>query len=416
MINTDPGPLFAWITGVLIIALGIFVVGARPKKGANRAFFIFALGLGGQAVWFNMQVGQPPYFGQLFWPVFGGWMAIMTLGAVLLARSSLIGAAGISRRTFALAFGGCAAVVVPVWVVTSIDPLYAGAALGVQPAQATGFLAAIIPFAASMAANAGLGCVAAMRARLDPDKAGAMAAITIAALGWPAVQTALMLSIRAPIYGWPFVGLLLVAAGWWLAFVKGAAAKNARRVATIPLTLALGGYILTLFFEDPLALVTAGYFGLARMATVGIFAFAIVRHQILGFDIKVRRGIKGSTLAALFFAVFFVVSETTAQVLGETDTGPFVGIAVAGVLVFFLAPLQRWADRLAGAATGHAKPLDQTTDDEKTALYRRTAFAAWAEGAIDRRERALLNELPAGLGLSREAAGAIEDEAAGTAP
>ncbi|HEV8360388.1 MAG TPA: histidine kinase N-terminal 7TM domain-containing protein [Candidatus Thermoplasmatota archaeon] len=160
--------------------------------------------------------------------------------------------------------------------------------------------------------------------------------------------------------------------------------------------------------SGPLAQFGGGVFrlGLPVLAT-----YALLRHQLFGIDLKIRWTIKQSTVAAAFIGLFFVVSES-AQTFFSGSVGPYVGIAAAGMLVFAMAPLQRVADRVATAAMPLGKEPHAMSGDERAAVYRDNARVAWADGAIDKSERAMLDRLRASLGLGVEEAVRIEGEAA----
>lgn len=147
-------------------------------------------------------------------------------------------------------------------------------------------------------------------------------------------------------------------------------------------------------------------------------AYALVRHQLFGLDLKVRVAVKGSTLAGVFLAVFFVVSESAAaffegQLGSESQWGTYLGIGAAGLLVFALAPLQRLADRVSRVAVPGVGPDAPASLEDAVALYRDQARFAWSDGVLDRSERAMLDRLRERLGLSRDLVSRLEEEASG---
>ncbi|HEV8359873.1 MAG TPA: hypothetical protein VGR28_05380, partial [Candidatus Thermoplasmatota archaeon] len=211
-------------------------------------------------------------------------------------------------------------------------------------------------------------------------------------------------------------GLLIlgVLAVLWLRIARaggGAPARSARDVAWLALGLPLLGAILEVWLEGVVgpwpAPLNAGPLGLSRTIAVLILAYAMLRHQLLDIDVKVRWTIQQSTIAAAFIGVFFVVSES-AQTLLAGSVGPYLGIAAAGLLLFAMAPLQRAAERVAGAAVPHARR--QLPPEERAALYRDTARMAWADGRLTPDERRLLDGLRERLGLSADEASRLERE------
>ncbi|HLE96229.1 MAG TPA: hypothetical protein VI997_02570 [Candidatus Thermoplasmatota archaeon] len=149
-----------------------------------------------------------------------------------------------------------------------------------------------------------------------------------------------------------------------------------------------------------------------QMVFVGLLAYGILKTQLFDVDLRLRRGIRRGTVGAIFLAVFFVVAQV-AQTFLTDAFGYAVGGVVAGLLLFALAPLQHLAERVAAAATPGATALASLAPDDRVALYREQAVAAWEDGAIDRSERRLLDVARERLGLTVDEAARIEREAAG---
>lgn len=202
---------------------------------------------------------------------------------------------------------------------------------------------------------------------------------------------------------------LALAALWLRNGQTPGSGRGPRNLALLALALPLAGMLARPFLGPVPG--DAGLNGAMRLVTVAILAYAILRHQLLEIDVKVRWGIRQSTLAAAFVGVFFVVSEGAQSVFATTANSELLGIAAAGLLVFALAPLQQAAERLASAAVPGAKPVGEMTRDERGEVYRAMARAAWQDGALDRSERALLLELRNRLGLSGAEAERLEAEA-----
>ncbi|MGQ0536319.1 MAG: hypothetical protein ACT4PT_09625 [Methanobacteriota archaeon] len=156
----------------------------------------------------------------------------------------------------------------------------------------------------------------------------------------------------------------------------------------------------------------SGVFGLVRLATVAILAYAILRHQLLGLDVKVKWTLKQSTVAAAFVGVFFVVSES-ASTFFAGSVGPYLGIAAAGLLVFAIAPLQHLAQRVADKAMPGVKSVAEMDPVERARVYREACARAWADGSVSREERGMLQQLRASLNLDGETALRIEEDVAG---
>jgi hypothetical protein len=174
--------------------------------------------------------------------------------------------------------------------------------------------------------------------------------------------------------------------------------------ALVLATLGAGAAFLT----SPLARFVLGIW---RLALPALVALALVRYNLFDIDLKVKFAMKQGTVAATFVAVFFVASETAQQVFSGVG-GSYFGIAAAGVLVLGMHPLQRLAERLADKAMPGVKPMQEMSRAEKSRFYREQAALAWEDGALNKKERLMLNSLRERLGLSHEDASRLELEVA----
>ncbi len=233
----------------------------------------------------------------------------------------------------------------------------------------------------------------------QPILAAALAAYPIGFLVWVGVTGAVEGNPR----GWAaLVGLAFFAStviGWSLPRAAGRAGLAV--IATAGAFLALA--VLSGLYWP--ALDTAS---VARVFEVLLVAYAVLRLQYLGIDAKVRFGISKSTLAAIFVAVIFLVSEGAQIVFGEDQA--WLGLAAGAGLVFALAPLSRFADTVAARAV----PLTAPRADGPGAIYKRQVLAAWSDGSISKKERTMLRHLREDLGLGAVEADAIERDAEST--
>lgn len=142
-----------------------------------------------------------------------------------------------------------------------------------------------------------------------------------------------------------------------------------------------------------------------------VLAYAILRHQLFGIELRIKWTIRRGTVAAAFVAVFFVASEAAQRVF-EGVAGPVAGLAAAGLLVFALAPLQRLADRLANGAMPRVHDSEEYRTVRKRELYRAAVESALQDGIVTERERDVLATMAEGLGLGPVEARAIERDAA----
>jgi hypothetical protein len=146
---------------------------------------------------------------------------------------------------------------------------------------------------------------------------------------------------------------------------------------------------------------------LGTLIAVPLIAYGILRTQLFDIDLKIRWTIKQSTLAGIFVATMFLISEGASQFL-EAELGNVAGLLAAAVLMFFLAPLQRFAERVAGAAMPNTDNTPEYAAFRKMQVYESALGEAHAEGGVSPKERTLLNVLRDSLGISETDAEAIE--------
>jgi uncharacterized membrane protein YebE (DUF533 family) len=137
-----------------------------------------------------------------------------------------------------------------------------------------------------------------------------------------------------------------------------------------------------------------------------------LKTQLFDVDLKIKRGLKGSTLTAFFVLAFFL-AEQVGQVLISERAGPYVGIAGAGVLALGIVPLRRLATRVADRAMPHVRESPDYIAARKLHVYRAAVESAMEDGRIDERERAMLNRLAAELVIGPESMVVVEREVEG---
>jgi hypothetical protein len=150
-------------------------------------------------------------------------------------------------------------------------------------------------------------------------------------------------------------------------------------------------------------------YALGTLLAIPLIAYGILRTQLFDIDLRIRWTIKQSTLAGIFVALMYLISEGAAQFL-EAELGNFAGLLAAAVVVFFLAPLQRFAERVASAAMPNTKNTPEYVAFRKMQVYEVAFTEAQHEDGISVRERALLERLRDSLEISASDAQSIEDE------
>jgi len=145
---------------------------------------------------------------------------------------------------------------------------------------------------------------------------------------------------------------------------------------------------------------------LGTFFAVPLIAYGILRTQLFDIDLRIRWTIKQSTLAGAVIALVYALSEGASRVLSN-ELGNFAGLLAAAVVVFFLAPLQRFAERVASAAMPNTRDTPEYAAFRKLQVYEAAVVDA-LPGGIGDKERALLRRLQESLGITAPDADSIE--------
>lgn len=146
---------------------------------------------------------------------------------------------------------------------------------------------------------------------------------------------------------------------------------------------------------------------------VPLVAYGVLRTQLFDIDLRIKRGLKRSTVAAAFVATFFVISELASNYL-SSQFGTVLGIIGTGALVFFLDPLQRAAERVSDAAMPNTVPTPEYEAFRKLQVYESALRAALEDGHISERQRRVLNSMIETLDIDRQTAQRMEDDLQGS--
>lgn len=156
-------------------------------------------------------------------------------------------------------------------------------------------------------------------------------------------------------------------------------------------------------------------FGAAAVLVPAVgMGLGLLRYKVLDFDQNVRRTfrftLRRGTVVGAFVAVFFLVSEGSQVLIADETQNNLVGVAGAALLVFFLAPLQNFANRVADRAA------PATADPAKYREFRRWEVyrAAYEEMSVDDQvtsaEGRALDALARSLSLLDQDRTTIEDQ------
>ena len=145
----------------------------------------------------------------------------------------------------------------------------------------------------------------------------------------------------------------------------------------------------------------------AVLVYVTLTAYGIATVHLFDIELRLKWTLERGTLAAAFIAVFFVVSEGTAAVLSDR-WGTLVGLLATGLLVFALAPLQRFVERLANTTLPSVRDTPEYRSFRKLQIYGEAVAEARREGVITPPGRLALRRLRESLGLSDAEADGLE--------
>lgn len=407
--------------GLLFVLLGLYVVRVAPGEAKNRAFGLFAVAFGAfTGVSTTASLWNPPLLGSLTWWLWPPLLVLASAGAVWLAYSLVArGTDGASRP-----FLWAVAVGVAVFVAETVallahhgDVRTFFVELGPQVGEPG---AALYPFAISLTAGlvASLFVVLyalalAYKPDVDPRVRTEARIVTVA-----------LATYLGFIVGAGFGGLVGVSSGLnllaWstgiglvaMVGVAGLWLHRSPRVPETPAARNVALYLLAVPLVGLLAQSSAvprfgGAYGLTRTVAVFVLAYGVLKHQILDIDQKVEWGVSKTTVAGVFVAVFFMVSEGAQALFADFAGNELIGVLAAGALVFAISPLQRLADRFAAKAV----PGGAEAGADAEASYRQALRMALADGGITPEEEDELAERAEELGLGPKRALELRREA-----
>jgi hypothetical protein len=148
--------------------------------------------------------------------------------------------------------------------------------------------------------------------------------------------------------------------------------------------------------------------GMMYVTYVPLLAYAILRHQLLDIDLRVRLALTQGTVGALLAGTFLIASELIESVVQVE--GAVLGVILALVIAGALRPAQRFAERLISAAMPGVRPDEAYLQRRRCELLRGAIENAWADGDLSDKERGLVRLLREELGVETQVAAEIEAE------
>jgi hypothetical protein len=150
-------------------------------------------------------------------------------------------------------------------------------------------------------------------------------------------------------------------------------------------------------------------YAFGTLFAVPLVAYGILRTQLFDIDLRIRWTVKQSTLAAVFVTIVYLFSEGADRYL-STELGNYAGLLASAIVVFFLAPLQRFAERVASVTMPNTQNTPEYAAYRKLQVYESALADALLEGGISDKERSLLNTLRDTLGISSTDAATMEQD------
>jgi hypothetical protein len=218
-----------------------------------------------------------------------------------------------------------------------------------------------------------------------------------------------------------FLGLIFIC-GFLLslfAWRRARAELSRRRARVFSLAFGMralvwGGIYLLAAFAS--ARLTPGMFflllqlyALTLLAYVLLVSYGVLTTQLFDIDLKIRWTVRQSTVAAAFVAVFFLVSEGV-QTFLSAQLGNFLGVAAAALLVFFIAPLRRVADRVADFAVPGARHSSDYEAFRKLQVYHAALEGVYSDNQVSVKERLVLQRLKDAMDIADADAERLEQD------
>lgn len=152
---------------------------------------------------------------------------------------------------------------------------------------------------------------------------------------------------------------------------------------------------------------------LAPLVAFLLLGYGILKTQLFDIDLKIKWTLEKSTVAAIFVAVFFIASEGAQVLFADVAGNEILGVLAAGALVFFLAPLQRFADEVGDRVMPGVEDTAEYRAQRKETIYRAQLEELMADEQVTSKERRALLRLQESLGLDGNTASRLEREMLG---
>jgi hypothetical protein len=142
---------------------------------------------------------------------------------------------------------------------------------------------------------------------------------------------------------------------------------------------------------------------------VMLLAYGILKVQLFDVDLRIKRGLRRSTIAAVFVFVFLVVEQLVSNYFNG-QFGVLLGAVVAGLMLFGLDHIRNFAGKIAHEAMPSVSPTPEYVAYRKLEVYRAAFEGLYADTQLNDKERATLERLRLKLGIQPGDAAALEAE------
>lgn len=150
-------------------------------------------------------------------------------------------------------------------------------------------------------------------------------------------------------------------------------------------------------------------FGLLRIGSALVIAYGLLKFEIFGIDRKVKTGIRGSLVAAVFVLVFFAISESVEFLVSET-VGTGAGLAAAGLLTLAFRPIEGAASDVADRIMPGVDDSEDYEERRTREIYQAAVERAAGDEVLTEREKRILGGLREDLDLADDEARSVEEK------
>jgi hypothetical protein len=160
----------------------------------------------------------------------------------------------------------------------------------------------------------------------------------------------------------------------------------------------------------PIEFIFVWPFSIAEILFVLFMAYGILQTQLFDIDLRLATGLRRGAIAAIVLFVFFASAELAERFVSE-EFGYVIGACAAAVLLVVSKPIERFAERLSRAVLPGVEPSHEYVAFRKLEVYLEAVEAAYEDGRISKKDRAILKRLQVTLGVADRDAERLEDDA-----